>query len=101
MRAVRVVRRAPRARDSCSERARIGEQLVDQTRLPEAGFADDRDNVAPSGERLVERAQQLRDLLIAADERRPAAVRRGGLDAKEPPRDEPGALAFRGDPRKR
>src|SRR5258705_13337806 len=96
---MRVVRRAAGARHSCAERARVGEQLVDEARLPEPGLADDRDDVASSGERFVESAKKLRHLLIAADERRPAAVRRRGLDAEEPPRDERRGLALRGDRR--
>ena len=101
VRAVRVVGRASGARHPCSERARIGEQLVDKTRFPKAGLADDRDDVTLSGERLVEGAQEKPDLVIASDQRRATAIDRGRFDTKEPPGHERSGLALRGDRRMR
>ena len=101
VRAVRVVWRAARARDTGAQRSRIGEELVNESCLSEPRLADDRNDVSPSGERFVEGPQKRRDFLIAADQRRAPAIRRGGLDAKEPPRDERRGLALRRDGRMR
>ena len=101
VRAVRVVGGASRSRDARTERSWIREQLVHQTCLAEASLADDRDDVASSGQRLVERAHELGDLGVATDERRTGAVGHGGFDSQEPPRYERRAFALSGDGRVR
>ena len=80
--AMRVVRRAPHSGDARAAGAGVGDDLLDEPRLAEAGLPDDRDDATFPRERLLERAHEERDLLVAADERRaPPLARAGGLRA--------------------
>src|SRR2546422_480141 len=73
----------------------IGEQLVDEPVLSEAGLSDDRDDATLARERVVEGTHEQADLALPAHEWCAAAVaRHRRLLAQQAPRHERCALAF-------
>ena len=96
--AVLVVRGAPDPRDARATEARVRDELLDEPRLSKTALAHDRDQPAPSGQRVIERAEERAHLRIPPHER--GALRWRAVferRADEPPGDDRRRLAARDD----
>src|SRR5262249_54806903 len=68
---------APAEQDACALAAGLGDQFCDQTALADAGFAHDRDELTLARERGLQGIPELRQLDLAAHERRLDGERTG------------------------